>query len=216
MKKIILTLALSILTAASLFAMNEEDQAPECCSNLTTIAYKTIAPICSLLTIRTDYLYLAHADCTWWLKKKLALQENFNDFDRYYARSQKQINQTVIRSFRTPLHEAIVQGNIGCISLLLAAGADKKKKIQYASNPKNEHNIHHEQIAGESYNLPIVCLTHLGDTAPAEVDKEIAEFRSNTYIGLSAVDLAQKLITDTDYVPAEMRQTIYDLLKKHD
>ncbi len=217
MKKNLLILALSTFVSMPLFAMDDhEAEAIEvgCCNDLSAIAYTVGSYICPKLTIRTDYLYLAHADCAWWLKHKLAAKENLSDFDRYYPRYKKQINDTVMASYHTPLQEAVDQGNLECVKILLAAGADKMKKIRYASNVA-ESDIKLEEIAAESDNLRVVGCVLLSRCGQVEADEKIQAFQRAHHIGLSALQLAEKF-TKEPYALVATRKEIYDLLKKQD
>ena len=97
---------------------------------------------------RTDYLYLAYSNETWLLKQKIALHENREDLDRYYARCGIKINNSYITPYYTPLHEAIKEGSFEAAAILIAEGADKNKKISIHVCP--------QALAQEAASLPCV------------------------------------------------------------
>lgn len=200
MKKLIILLT-SILATTQIFAMHEVRRSSQCCG-LDNVVY-TIGSWFG----RNDYLYLAHANSIWFLKKKIALKEDLADLDRYYPRCETIINRTSVGIYCTPLHEAIERGNIECVKLLCAAGADKSKKIKISSELKNE------EVAAESEFQRIVVVAY--DVEPEQLENELKKVMSEDSVDLSAIDFAEKLIKNKrdDFISIKQRKAIYNLLK---
>jgi hypothetical protein len=154
-------------------------------------------------------LYLAYADSVWFLRKKIELKENIEDLDRYYARHERTINTLPVVLYCTPLHEAVLHGHLGCVQLLCKADADKSKRVKSSYY----EILNPESTAFEAKFQSIPRVTY--SVEPAQLDTEIKEKCDCDYVGLSAVDLAKKLVEDRclfDPVSTERRQMIYNFL----
>lgn len=201
MKNILLLLVFSIVFTPELFSSEAKTRHKAQCCGLDTVAYK----IGSKLG-RNDYLYLASVNSLWFLQKKIALKENIADLDKYWLRSGTSINGVKVLVYCTPLHEAVKQGSLDAVKELSAAGADKKKIIKHA-------DIQRGDIAQESLSQPVSWIVY--PVYPHQLDVEISNVLSECAVGLSAVDLAQKLMKDKHNefaFASEQRKAIYEFL----
>lgn len=204
-------LRLSLVTFGiifSLYSMQKQPSSSWC--GLDIAAYKV-----GRLFGRNDYLYLAYANSVWFLQKKIALQENREDLDKYYAR-----HKTILRTkngsktlciYHTPLHEAVDQGNLECVKILCDARANPNKTIRI--------NIEREEVAKESYYQSIATQEYRVpfDQVLLEVDK----IQIKNFVGCSAIELA-RIYSETERPLMDQetsclrkpRQDIYDYLQK--
>lgn len=202
MKRNMLIYAL-IINFASTHAMEISKKSSSACCGLDSVYYSIASHIG-----RNDYLYLAYAGSNWFLKKKIMLKEDIEDLDRYYARYGRSINKTDITVYHTPLHEAIMQGNVETVKLLCSSGADKYKRIK--TNP----DIGSTDLAKESL-FERICWSRYSIDKEQE-KAEIKKFLSGGYIGTSAIDLAEDLRdSSNEYsrITPEQRKAIYEFLK---
>lgn len=130
-------------------------------------------------TGRNDFLYLAHANCTWFLQKKIESSEHTESLDRYYLRFGQYFNVTDVSLHHTPLHEAVKMGNLEVVKLLCAFGSDKQKKI------KSAQELVPDDFAIESYPVTVYR------SWPIEKEEEeIAKFKKKLYVGCNSIELA--------------------------
>ena len=185
---------------SSAHTMQEDTHVSNYCG-LDNFLYKGIS-----LISRNDYWYLAHTNSAWRLSKKIAFKDNIEDLDSYYD-PVVIILQTPSKSFpihiyRTPLHEAVIQGSLACITLLCASGADKGKQIKNTGIEMNETNPWFSRLWVEQ------------EIAPEQVAGETERIKNEFCVGCSVLDLAEILIKRPGYVSAQHRKVIYEYLKK--
>lgn len=197
MKRFIVYIALIISLAAPSHAMQEQQQ-PVHAYTIGRLLYKALSWI-----RRTDYLYLAYANEAWLLKNKISLHENISDLDKYYVRSGIKINNNYITPYQTPLHEAVAGGNLEIAAVLLAEGADKNKKISLHILP--------QALAQEAASLP--CVHWEYTVNPDQFQSAIEKIHRENYIGLTAVELAERLMKESPEYKLDHRKRMYNLLK---
>jgi len=191
MKKQTLILLLSIS-----FVTNRTEAA---CCGLDNVFYKI-----GSFVGRNDYLYLVYTNSVWFLNKKIALKEDLDTIDSYYLRlgctiySKHSNRQYGIGIYYTPLHEAVYNGSLECVQALCYAGADKNKQIK--SSFDRDFVYLHQSIIWCSYPVD-------HDQLEAEKEKVLVD----RFVGLSALELAEKLATDGSN---ESGQAIYNFLKQ--
>lgn len=186
-------LSLCILVFIPLFGMNNEQEiiASDCCG-LGSIIYSVAKHIG-----RNDFLYLAHANSTWFLRRKLQLKEYFQDRDKYYIRVGRVVGGTEVSLYHTPLHEAIKEGNVETVALLCSVGADVHKKI------KSAQEVSSEEAATEPHGA-VYLSTRNEDTN--KDNAEIQKFNARYHVGLSALELATLMRTKSEDKPSEREE----------
>ncbi len=179
---------LSILVMRA-YGAEEQAQKP-CCPNLQTIAYKATSFLANLFFIRNDYLYLAYSDDIWRLQMKLQVKEEIEDVDRYYSRYRYLINGNDIPIYYTPLHEAVERGHLKAVLMLVDAGADKNKCIRFNSLLPHEKAKHCDTF------LIVRSSAGTERIENQAAQEKIEKWKSSHHVGLSALDLAQKLMAE--------------------
>lgn len=178
MKKFLLLLCTIACTQTDQILASQGKNKPSIClSILSNIAY-----FVSSFVGRNDYLYLAHKNQSWYLKNKIGFSKD-NDFDSYYPRYRVWINGRALTPHYTPLHEAICRGNLDSVRELLAAGADKSKKVDLEPSS--------QAIAKESKNLQI--FQERVNLAQENFIPKLRVIITRLNIGLNATELAQKM-----------------------
>lgn len=137
---------------------------------------------------RNDYFYLVQNNHLWYLKKKLSRQEDIYNLDKYYIYYAMSFNGRNASVFRTPLQQAVDEGNLKVVKLLCQTGVSIVGKI------KNASQMTSDDLANVSYTYLSGRIT--GPSKPGYDDKFIDDIALKYGVGLSAVEFARKKITD--------------------
>jgi hypothetical protein len=135
------------------------------------------------------------------LRMKLKCREQMQDINRYYLSCGAVIQGVEHPVWESPLHAAILQGNVQAVEILCAAGADKNKRIKSIIDDTERA----EQQTG------CIFIEHLNLDEQQAQDESDKWSRSN-YVGLSAVELAQVLYENKHDHSTTNRWSIYDML----
>ncbi len=190
------TLLFSMVVIYPLQGMQEQRQS--CCSTLSRLVYKATA-WCG----RNDYLYLTHANSLWYLGMKLQHKEQIGDINRYYLRYGATFNTRSAPIYVSPLHEAVQRGSLNAVTMLCEAGADKTLTIRPSIK---------EEEAAEGWHTG--CPWMASSCPNEKVKQKIAAWYRSRNVGLSALQLAQKLSEESKYSDKQERESIYQFLKE--
>lgn len=204
-------LYLSVLLSNSLFSMEDKfediklEQASYCCC-LDNLFYKATKNFG-----RNDFLYLARSNSIWFLMKKIQFKEFIKDFDKYDLNFGMVFEDKDVSTYSTPLHEAIIMGNLKIVKLFCQMGADINKKIKSASD---EDKIEDGDLTTEEYTR---WYGHIFTTDPKNINeeetkKQIENFKKKHHVGFSAVELAESMVKESKDKLDE-RQEIFEFLR---
>ncbi len=202
MKRSILFALLITMPSSFLWANNESDNEVTNCCGLGDTIYALAKRVG-----RNDFLYLAHANSLWFLKKKVQLSDHADNIDKYYMRAGRYVEGYNISIFHTPLHEAISQGHFEAVRFFCCVGnADITKKI------KSAPDIQLIECATE----PHPCLSLSSWSAKGRDEGKIKEEIENTkktfHVGLSALDLAEQMLKEADDKQSERKKIVNFLI----
>ncbi len=194
------------MIASPLYSLDQREQDPDCC-NVGNIVYR-IASLC----LQTDYRTLAIGDHLWLLRKKIGLNEDNHHLDSYYIKHMRTLivpesREITITTYETPLHAAVYSGNLKCAQLLCASGADRHKPIKDATT------IRSEEIAA----FPEMIFHIESYVKEEEFESKIQQVKEKDMIGMTAIELARKMIKRTDdYILNKKRRAILAFLEKEE
>ena len=172
-------LSLFFIVSLPIFCMDNKKDTDEfnCCGLNWAVYYLTKN------LGRNDYLYLAQANSTWFLEKKIESKEYLDDLDKYYLKLGRFIEGNDVSLFHTPLQEAVKKGSLETVKLLCLAGANAHKKIK-----SGQQVLDSDKRAREPHSC--LFLTSWNDSGEDIVEKKITQFKEENYVGRTALELA--------------------------
>jgi len=192
------TFLLSVMMSISLQSA-QQIQRGGCCDRLSVIVYKTMS--CCL---RNDYHTLAYSNACWMLRMKLKCREEMQSINQYYLRDCAVIQGQDYPVWVSPLHEAILQGNVQAVEILGAAGANINLCIK--STISDTERAKHQ--------VGCMFIEHLNLTEQ-RAQQEITEWHRSHYVGLSAIELAKALCKNKHDDLNNNRRNIYKMLSRY-
>ncbi|MGE0206381.1 MAG: ankyrin repeat domain-containing protein [Candidatus Babeliales bacterium] len=194
-------LSLFIMLFVPFFSMTSEANEAFDCYGLGDMLYGLTKDIG-----RNDFLYLARANWLWFLQKKIKSQENIEDIDKYYVGYGRTIEGVDASLYHTPLHEAVGRGNLQIVKLLCSAGADLCKTV------KSIKELDSSELAQESYQVIRLRSSCILPISESEINKQIEHFKKDNNHGLSALELAEYMLENSQDKNSE-RQEIMNFLR---
>jgi len=190
-----------LLSITMFISLQGVKQQLSCCPTLSRFAYKATS-WCG----RNDYIYLVYANSLWYLNMKLQRKERIQDINRYYLRCGATFygasQERSISLYISPLHEAVERGSLCAVQMLCEAGADKTLTIKSSILPAEEAE---EGCRG--------CPWMSTECSDEKIPHKIESWNAENNIGLSVVELAEKLIKEPRYSDSQERKQIYQFLK---
>lgn len=158
-----------------------------------TLAYQVVN-----IVAHSDFATLAAQGSTWRLAEKIR-REGTGNIDKYYLRLLATIGNTQTLIYLTPLHEAVIEGNLEAVKFLCRNHADMTKKVLNTIPQSSDFSTE---------SSPIQCISSAYDKVNRNNSLEDV-----FHVGRTAYEMADKLaLTSEDKI--SKRAKIVNYLSK--